>query len=171
MENHIDVLGFESFYTISNLGNINSLKRNVSHSNGEGDRVINSRLLKPTLNKKTGYLYVSLSKKGIVKKFNIHQLMGICFLDLKPDGTNRIVVDHIDSNKLNNSIVNLQIISNRHNCSKDKTQGTSIYVGVRKNKGKFESQIRIGKTRKYLGSFENEIDAHNAYQNALNDVK
>lgn len=154
MENYIDVLGYEGFYGISNKGNV---KRN-------------EKTLKPTLNKKTGYLYISLCKNGIVEKFNIHQLMGICFLGLKPDGTNKKVIDHIDDNKLNNDLCNLRITTNRINCSKTKRGITSKYVGVRKNKGKFESQIRIGKTRKYLGRFVTELEAYNAYKKALNDI-
>ena len=171
MENYIDVLGYEGLYQISDLGNVRSISRDVPHANGLGIRFLVGRILKPTLDKKTGYIYISLSAGGKVKKYNIHQLMGICFLGLKPDKTNKEVIDHIDENKLNNYLENLRITTNRINCSKTKRGVTSKYVGVRKNKGKFESQIRIGNTRKYLGRFATEIEAHNAYQNALNEIK
>ena len=120
---------------------------------------------------KNGYKYVSLSKNGIVKKITIHSLVAINFLNHKNDGTNKIVIDHIDNDKLNNNLDNLQLITNRENNTKTKKGITSIYVGVRKNKGKFESQIRIGKDRKYLGRFNTELDAYKAYQKALNDIK
>ena len=39
-------------------------------------------------------------------------------------------------------------------------------IGLNKSK-KWKSQIRINGNRKHLGYFENELDAHNAYQNTL----
>ena len=170
MENYIDVLGYEGLYQISDLGNVRSISRDVPHANGFGIRFLVGRILKPTLDKKTGYIYISLSAGGKVKKYNIHQLVAIAFLNHVPCG-HKEVIDHIDENKLNNYLENLRVTTNRINCSKTKRGVTSKYVGVRKNKGKFESQIRIGNTRKYLGRFATEIEAHNAYQNALNDIK
>ena len=170
MENYIDVLGYEGLYQISDLGNVRSISRDVPHANGFGIRFLVGRILKPTLNKKTGYIYISLSAGGKVKKYNIHQLVAIAFLNHVPCG-HKEVIDHIDENKLNNYLENLRITTNRINCSKTKRGVTSKYVGVRKNKGKFESRIRIGNTRKYLGRFTTEIEAHNAYQNALNEIK
>ena len=170
MENYIDVLGYEGLYQISDLGNVRSISRHVPHANGFGIRFLVGRILNPTLNKKTGYIYISLSAGGKVKKYNIHQLVAIAFLNHVPCG-HKEVIDHIDENKLNNYLENLRITTNRINCSKTKRGVTSKYVGVRKNKGKFESQIRIGNTRKYLGRFATEIEAHNAYQNALNEIK
>ena len=170
MENYIDVLGYEGLYQISDLGNVRSISRDVPHAKGFGIRFLVGRILNPTLNKKTGYIYISLSAGGKVKKYNIHQLVAIAFLNHVPCG-HKEVIDHIDENKLNNYLENLRITTNRINCSKTKRGVTSKYVGVRKNKGKFESQIRIGNTRKYLGRFATEIEAHNAYQNALNEIK
>lgn len=170
MENYIDVLGYEGLYQISDLGNVRSISRDVPHANGFGIRFLVGRILKPTLDKKTGYIYISLSAGGKVKKYNIHQLVAIAFLNHVPCG-HKEVIDHIDENKLNNYLENLRITTNRINCSKTKRGVTSKYVGVRKNKGKFESRIRIGNTRKYLGRFTTEIEAHNAYQNALNEIK
>ena len=143
--------GFEN-YQISNFGNV---KRNEN-------------VLKKTVYK-NGYIYVSLSDKGKVKKRTVHGLVAEMFLNHKSDGTNKTVIDHIDNDKQNNNICNLQLITNRQNNSKEKRGVTSVYVGVRKNKGKFESQIRISGKREYLGRFKTEIEAYNAYQNRLNE--
>lgn len=143
--------GFEN-YQISNFGNV---KRNEN-------------VLKKTVYK-NGYIYVSLSNIGKVKKRTIHSLVAEMFLNHKSDGTNKIVIDHIDNDKQNNNICNLQLITNRQNCSKEKKGITSIFVGVRKNKGKYETQIRINGKREYLGRFVTELEAHNAYQNRLNE--
>jgi hypothetical protein len=80
-----------------------------------------------------------------------------------------LVVNHKDFNKLNNNLDNLEIITQRQNTNKKHLKSSSQYIGVFWNKQnkKWKSQIRINKKIKYLGYFVNEIDAHNAYQNAL----
>ena len=45
-------------------------------------------------------------------------------------GGYKIVVDHIDNNRLNNHVSNLQLITQRENSSKDRKNGTSQYTGV-----------------------------------------
>jgi hypothetical protein len=93
----------------------------------------------------------------------------MAFLNHKPDGTNKIVVDHINNIKTDNRLVNLQLISQRENTSKDKKNGTSQYTGVcwKKSKNKFEAQININNKYKYLGLFTDEYEAHLAYEKAL----
>lgn len=140
-------------YQVSNLGNV---KRN-------------EKLLAKTIFK-NGYIYVGLCLNGKAKKFTVHSLVAAAFLKHKTDGTNKIVIDHINANKIDNRLENLQLISNRENCSKEKKGITSSFVGVRKNKGKFESQIRIGNQRKYLGRFYTEIEAYEAYKKELNGI-
>lgn len=145
------VIGYDN-YQVSNYGNVkreNKILKNNPFKNG--------------------YIYISLSKNGIVTKRTIHYLVAEMFLNHKRTGTNEIVIDHIDGNKQNNNLLNLQLISNRENCTKEKRGNSSVYIGVRKNKGKFESQIRLEGKRFYLGRFETEIEAHNAYQNSLNE--
>lgn len=145
------VIGYDN-YQVSNYGNVkreNKILKNNPFKNG--------------------YIYISLSKNGIVTKRTIHCLVAEMFLNHKRTGTNEIVIDHIDGNKQNNNLLNLQLISNRENCTKEKRGNSSVYIGVRKNKGKFESQIRLEGKRFYLGRFETEIEAHNAYQNSLNE--
>jgi len=52
-----------------------------------------------------GYLFVSLKKEQIKKKFRIHRLVAIQYID-NPE--NKAEVDHIDRNKKNNSLENLR---------------------------------------------------------------
>jgi hypothetical protein len=85
-------------------------------------------------------------------------LVAMAFLNHKPDGTHKIVVDHINNNKLDNRVVNLQLISQRENLSKDRKDGTSKYVGVcwKKSRNKWQVDIKIDGKRKYLGLFTDE---------------
>lgn len=77
-------------------------------------------------------------------------------------------VDHIDNNPLNNNVTNLRVITKRENSSKDR-KGISKYTGVTFNKksNKWRSQIWINGKNKTLGSFDDELEAHRAYQKEL----
>ncbi len=89
-------------YYVSDLGNVKS----------------KTSTLKSCANKK-GYLTVCLYKKGERKKtFYVHNMVAICFLNHLPDGTNKIVIDHIDNKKTNNKLNNLQLITNKENVIK-----------------------------------------------------
>jgi hypothetical protein len=148
-----DIPVYEGIYQVSNLGRIKSLKFGK-------EKILNGWI------RRDGYIAVNLMYNKR-KTYRLHQLIAITFLNHKPNG-HKIVVDHIDNNKLNNRLDNLQLVSQRFNSSKDR-KGSSKYTGVSWNKKrkKYESQIVINNKRKYLGLFENEYDAHLAYQNKL----
>ena len=147
------VPGYEGYYEVSNFGNVKSLT--------------NDKILKPCLGSR-GYYKVTLSKDGKTKTIRIHILVATAFLDHVPDGY-KIVVDHIDNNRLNNNLTNLQLISQRNNSSKDKKNGTSKYTGVTwyNASNKWLAQIAINGKQKHLGLFTSEEEAHEVYQNAL----
>jgi len=85
--------GFEN-YEISNLGNIKSNQLNKKE-----------KLLK--LRKtKFGYARVILYNKEIRKDYLVHRLVALHFI--KNYNNNKLQVNHIDCNKLNNSVENLE---------------------------------------------------------------
>ena len=149
-----DIPSYEGMYQASNLGRIKSLKR---------FRVLNDRILKQSFHT-SGYYKVCLN--GKVKL--THSLIAMAFLNHTPSG-NKLVVDHIDNNRLNNNVDNLQVITQRINTSKDRKNGASKYLGVtRDNRScNWTARIFIAGNNKYLGTYKYEIDAHNAYQEAL----
>ncbi len=160
-----NVKGYEGLYEVSNLGRVKSLAREDSIG-----RKIKERILK-TPPDGSGYAQCNLCLEGKTRNFFIHKLVAMAFLDHKPDGM-KIVVDHIDNNKSNNRLENLQLISQRQNSSKDKKGGSSEHIGVTwdKAKSKWMSRITIDGRLKYLGYFTNEIEASEAYQLALNKI-
>lgn len=153
MENWKNIDGFD--YQISDFGNIRNKK---------------GKLLKPSL-VGDGYLQAHLSKDGKKYHFLIHCLVADYFLEEKRDGR-KLIVDHIDNNKLNNHKDNLQIVNQRINNSKDSVS-TSKYTGVswEKSYNKWRAEIRVNGKNKFLGRFTQEIDAAKAYQRELNKLK
>ena len=97
-----DIIGYECIYKISNLGNIESYDRVLKNHNGSylfRSRKINSFI------SKLGYAKVHLSLNGKHKEFSVHRLIAKAFI---PNLENKPEVNHIDGNKLNNSISNLE---------------------------------------------------------------
>jgi hypothetical protein len=93
--------GYEELYEVSNLGKVKSLR--------------NNKLLSPS--KEHGYLKTSLRKDGRQRKFAIHQLVAMTFLNHIPCG-HKLVVDHINEDKSDNRVENLQVITNKENVIK-----------------------------------------------------
>ena len=153
--------GYEGYYEVSNFGNVKSLGNDTSRK---------EKILRTNLNGSIGrgYYGTILCKDGKLKRFSTHVLVAMAFLGHVPDG-HKIVVDHIDNNRLNNHVSNLQLISHRENLSKDKKNGSSKYPGVcwHKATNKWVSYININGKKKQLGLFTSEEEAHEAYQKAL----
>ena len=165
------VPGYNSSYFVSNWGNVKSTNRIVEDNTGIRVRIFKGRMLKPTVSP-GGYRQVVLSKDNKRKAFTVSQLVAKCFLGYKIEGKKE-VVDHIDGDKLNDRLDNLQIISARENISKGVKNKTSKYIGVSwdKNKKKWVSSIRINGKCKWLGVFEIESQAAEVYQKELKTLK
>jgi len=163
-----DIPNYEGYYQISNLGKVKRLKRKTIRPKGFAN--IEEIILKSGL-AKSGYLTVSLTKDKKAKTHTMHQLVAITFLNHKPCGYDS-VIDHIDNDKLNNKIDNLQITTVRHNSSKDRKNTSSKYTGVCfvKRENKWSASIVINKKNVSLGQYKNEYDAHLAYQNKLKEI-
>lgn len=102
-------------YQVSNCGQIKSF-----HYKGIG------RFLKVRLyGAHTKYYHVALTTNKKMKTFSVHSLVALIFIGDRPEG---LVIDHIDNNPLNNHVDNLQYITNKRNCIKDKVGG-QIYEG------------------------------------------
>jgi hypothetical protein len=153
-----DIPSYEGMYQVSNFGNVKSLKG------------LKERLMKQSTGGRD-YLNLNLHKEGKPKTFHVHKLVAMAFLGHVSCGM-KLVIDHIDNDKTNNNLDNLQIITNRENVSKDIRGGSSQYVGVYFNKQnkKWLASITINGKRNYLGLFVNELDASNAYQEALKNL-
>lgn len=110
-----DIDGYEGLYQVNNLGQVKSLRKNI--------------LLSPSI-KKNGYYQVVLQSNGFKKYISVHRLVAIAFLD---NPKNHPQVNHIDENKSNNCVWNLEWCTAEYNTN----YGTGMIRQVDKRKGKF----------------------------------
>jgi hypothetical protein len=162
-----DIPDYENIYQISNKGIIKSLAR-TKLNRGKYIENIKEKFLVQTKNSR-GYLSVTLCKNGFYKQCQVHQIMAIVFFNHVFDGTTKIVVDHIDGNRLNNNLENLQLISHSKNISKAQNRDLPTGVSFDKRKNKYQARIRINKVQKHLGLFINPEEASEAYNKAYKE--
>ena len=112
MENEewLDIKDYEGYYQVSNLGRVKSLPREILDAGGVIRRR-NGKLLTPRV---TGnnYRQVSLCKNGVTRQFLLHRLVAEAFI---PNSNNCAQVNHIDEDKANNSVSNLEWCTAKYN--------------------------------------------------------
>ena len=100
--------------------------------------------------------YVYNNKVGLLHRFLIGP-------------SNDMVVDHINNNKFDNRKANLRICTaQQNNMNKSKYKGGSQFKGVcwHKQKNKWQAQIQINSKSKYIGLYDNELEASIEYDKA-----
>ena len=110
-----DIPGYEGLYQVSNLGRVKSLN---PYGNKEKERI-----LKPQKSK-NGYLQLVLFKNKLKKMYYVHRLVATTFIE-NPE--NLPQVNHIDQNKLNNSVDNLEFCTCRYNKRYSKAKKVGCY--------------------------------------------
>lgn len=100
-----DIKGYEKLYQISSLGRVKKLTSSDSIG-----RIKLTRIM--SIQENRGYLKIRLSKNNIRKNYLIHRLVAIAFISNLED---KIEVNHIDGNKLNNQVDNLEWVTSSEN--------------------------------------------------------
>jgi len=165
MEIWKEIEGFEGLYEISSFGRVKSLSRRYKGGYGK-DRLKKERILKSVSYLGT-YLCVCLRKDNKNHHSRVHQLVAAAFLNHKAQG-HKIVIDHINNNKFNNRVENLQIITQRENGTKDRVSNSGINrVSFHKATGKFMAYYHVNGKQVYLGVFKCKYEAHKVVEKAL----
>lgn len=105
-----------------------------------------------------GYACAVLWIDGARASFRMHRII--------LNAPTHLLVDHRDRDRLNNTRANLRLCSFRQNAgnAKKSVRGSSRFKGVSRIKsGKFKARIHADGISKHLGTFDSELDAHNAY--------
>lgn len=104
-----DIPEYEGIYQASTFGRIRTVDGKVTHSVRHGVRKWSGRILKfKGVNPKTGNR-VSLWKGKTHRDFLVARLIGFTFLGIPEDL--RMTINHIDGNRFNNNIENLEWLS------------------------------------------------------------
>ena len=121
--------GYEGYYEISNLGNLRSVDKYIRWGRGKGYiKHLPSKILLPSINN-SGYKIYTLSKPGskLVCR-TIHRMVATAFI---PNPHNLSDVNHIDEDKNNNIVDNLEWVSHRENVIYSKSRRSSTLKGRR----------------------------------------
>ena len=105
-----DIKGYEGIYQVSNFGRVKSLDHYTMMKN-DIKRLQKGRELLPN-HYSNGYTFVTLVNKGKRKQCLLHRLVLIAFKGEKKG----YEVNHIDENKDNNSLDNLEWVTHKYNC-------------------------------------------------------
>jgi hypothetical protein len=106
-----DIKGFEGLYQINRNGDIWSYHY--------------KKIMKNLVNE-SGYYYIRLTDENKKKtKCSIHRLLAIQYI---PNPENKPVVDHIDRNRINNSLENLRWVTIKENGNNIKKANGTLFI-------------------------------------------
>lgn len=132
------VVGYEGLYEVSSYGRVRSLDRYDSRNCFRKGELMNFFY-------GCGYLKVVFCKNGIAKKYLVHRLVAQAFI---PNPDNLPQVNHIDEDKSNNCVENLEWCDSKYNNNygtlKERRRETLIKIG----------QYKTGLSEKDLGKRE-----------------
>jgi len=144
------VYGLEGIYEISISGTVRNIQKgNILYG------------FKHT----RGYRCFLLSGKDKVISRSLHRMLVETFIGPIKKG---YVVNHIDGDVSNNSLCNLEVVSQRENVCHGKA--VKQYAGVTFFNGKWQSRITHNGKRIFLGYFSTQEDANDAYIKKLNEL-
>lgn len=148
-----DICGYEGLYKISNYGEVKSIRKNIVMRPGDNGR---------------GYKFIYLNKGGLVQRYYVHRLVALFFI---PNPENKPQVNHIDCNKGNNNVDNLEWVTTTEQmqhaskndklyCSEFQKQQTILAnSGIKSHLSKLKDDdiIKIRKLSKIDGLTNSEI--------------
>lgn len=167
-----DLRGYEDKYQVSNKGRIKTKERVIYYDRklGRGiePKTIRERIRKPKLCKSNGYLMIALNVDGKIINETVHYMVANTFIKpiIKKGIGKTETVNHIDGNKLNNNLENLEVVSLAKNikhgfetglyscCKKVRYKGKEYRS---KNQAKQELKLSERKLNKMIDNSEVEL--------------
>lgn len=167
-ETGLPVKNFKGMYEISSHG-----------------KVSNYRIIMKPYIINSGYLSIKFTKNKIRTSHLIHRLVAEAFI---PNTENKREVNHIDGNKLNNKVTNLEWVTSAENKQHAIATGLKVYnlptLGIKKGKGskyfnvsyvkgrnKWVGCVRHNKKTYFQKRFNTEIEAAKHVNWILDELK
>ena len=117
-----DVVGYENLYRVNNFGEIMTLEKDIWTHNKTRVQHRPAKKLKAYKNM-WGYMKVKLYKDGIKKEQFVHRIVAMAFID-NPE--NKPCINHIDNDRTNNNVSNLEWCTYQENSDWAKIQGRKV---------------------------------------------
>ena len=163
-----DVVGYEGYYQVSNLGRVRSLDRIASNG-----RKIKGKILSTKVNTPPYYPRVSLSVNGKMKLVQVHRLVAQAFV-YNPDPEHKTQVGHKDESRTNNRADNLEWVTPKENSNMPLHRERVSKA----NEGKVlsaetKSKISLSQKGKYKGEKNPFYNKHhtNEAKKKMSDIK
>lgn len=160
------IRGYEGYYEISDAGEVKSIDRIVRDTKGKREGKIHrvsGRIMKQTLTsgkgRNDGYLVVNLHKDGISDVVPVHLLVAQTFLE---NTQGLPTVNHIDGNKQNNRVSNLEWASYSDNNTH------ALRTGLRKPRG--TPIVQYTKDGKLIGVYKSTYEASRVTGLSFNNI-
>lgn len=141
-----DIPDYEGLYMVSNLGRVKSL----SKYHHKREQILKNKLTKD------GYYETTLFKNGKAKYIRTHRLVAFAFI---PNTFNKEQINHIDGNKLNNCVENLEWCTLQENKDHAIRTGLQDFIGEKNPKAKSVIQYDLN---------NNEIARFKTLREAMN---
>lgn len=105
-ETFVDINGYEGRYKIGNKGTV------IGISRSKDNRYKNKQWVLKQYKDRNGYMYVTLQKDKNRKTIKVHRLVAEAFIE---NPNKYPCVNHIDSNRINNDVSNLEWCTYKQN--------------------------------------------------------
>lgn len=119
------VKDWENYYEISNYGRLKRLPRMSKHSFGNFYKPYGEKIIKRTMRNKKRYINVHLTKNGICVTKQLHRLVLLTFVPMPED---KPYVNHINGDKHDNRLINLEWVSAKENCRHAIDTGLTVFL-------------------------------------------
>lgn len=167
MEEWKDIKGFDGVYQVSNMGRVRTYR---AKDGWVGYKLTEEPRIMSLVSHGNGYVYITLVIDGKKQNKYVHRLVAEAFIGDIPKG---YVINHIDHNKNNNAVSNLEIITQKQNVdySKElmkhpKTMSENKCICIRKRGKPYEVTVN----KKYLGRYNTIEEARSVRDAYIKEV-
>ena len=153
----VDIKGFEGLYKIGNKGTL------LSFSRGKWNERSN-------VNSKGGYFTVNLYNGVLMKTTRIHRLVYEHFVGEIPEGK-RWHIHHINGDKQDNRVENLELLSSMEHFHKDKDKHTTVGMNHYNKYVRPQKIIQKDLQGNFIAEYENAAEASRATGVCARNIK